>query len=581
MKATISNICCILLKGIVITGIFISSYGENIQNNYNLLTNYDNVKIIINNINEKSLLADLYANKKLVINLDNNSDDLKIIIKNITGVIIKPEVTNILIYFDNNQNLHLKTYLNTLSGTKINQIINNDIKNIDKNVNLFKLNSDNNFYPIKKIYLTIGQPIGKNGFINLEYEISQVRSYDTGNSKNKKYVFITLNSGRIVTTDNIYSTIYQDVGREGPGHIITGIGPIIYNSEFETYFKSSDNNIILEKSIPENMNNSFSQNFSSSFGIGMSAVSPFGIPIPTPSWNWSTSFTVNSNMYNIIQRSNGANPLNVVLAWKLDRNNYYVKWSNYNDTWWRCWTQETCDKGYYSIDKVQTNAMSYNLRPDFNIAYSSNIDNISKNTLFLNTTVQYGDLLTFIDKSNAFYWSVYPAQNDKTNEIPIADLCKPYYNCVNTMKQFKISQEIEINWDAPVFYQYFPMIFNFVSLNKCLTQSENNNKLVTLQSCYSKDQIQYSNQKWYFDANNKLIRSFNEPNLCLSYNEQDAIFNLESCNDRTSIKSWMSQDDSKQFHYLHYGDEFIGTNNNNLIKTKNSPEKIIITMDSY
>lgn len=577
-----------ILASLMLLTIFINGYASIVEENYvnNSMIDKNKVQIINstnNDINEKSILAILNTNKAIVFNLDNNSNYLKKTINNLTGVTVALDVTNILVFLDNNHNLHMTLYKNLklplMGDNEIDQIINNDIKNIKNNS--YNLKSEGNFYPIKKIYLAINEPIGEKGFINIEYEISQVRSYDGPNSKNKKYVFVTLNSGRIVTTNKIRNKLYWDEETTCGticlyGYIISGIGPVIYTSNFDIGFQDNNKNILMEKAIPKNMNNSFSQNFSSNFGIGVTVVSPYAIPAPAPNWSWNNSFTINSNMYNISQQAN--NPLNVLFTWELDKGDYYLKWSNYNTTWWKCWSQKTCDKGYYDIDKVTIDAMAYNFSPNISVVYSSDINNKEKNKLFINTTIQYGDLLTYIDKNGLWgmYWYVYPAYDNVTNKKPVADFIINDTQ-VNTMKQFINTQTIEINWDAPVFYQYFPMNFRFAGINKCLTQNDSN-KSIIIDECLSRDNINYTNQKWFFDAENKLIRSFNNPELCLSYNQQNFI--LDVCNERTSIKSWMSKDNDNQFHYLHYNDKYIGIIHNK-VTAVDTPQNVLISMDTY
>lgn len=507
-----------------------------------------------------------YANKVLITNIDNNA--IKYILDN-TGLIIPEDTKAIIIYKDKDNYSHYELY-DSIDNPAIKE-------NYNKIENLNYISSSND-YPIKKYYIKISKLIdtlvGANGKIDLEYEIMLARSYDGDlGAKNKKYLNVLLSSGSGINSGEINDNPRLEWVIQGwaSNTWIMGLGNVIKNITLGVKLDDLSNQVIIEDYIPEAIAPKISKNFTSSFQIGFMGVSPYSIPIPSPSWSWSNSINYQTEMYTITSTSKG-NSLQRNTEWELTGSPLQFAYKE-GQEWWSCvlsLNRPEC-YSYYDPKKLKLASYLYDKKPKLLVRYAANPDYNGKSILYLSSSATIGSLLSSL--SHESFYEPFNTIRALNNSLTF-----DYDDRRNTTRTINDLKSIAIDWSSPVFEQYYPTIFKFASSNLCMA---NNNQQAVVEDCLSDSDINLNRQKWLFDSENKLIRSFTNAANCLSYDPNTGNFNLNKCDVNKSDNAWFAKvKKNDQYHALYYKDKYINVQNNKLYLST-TPDKVFIKLPSY
>jgi hypothetical protein len=498
--------------------------------------------------------------------------ELKTKIKNQTGLVVNDNIGATVIYSDSKGMYHYVL----IEGS---DELDNELSKQTKELKSLYQNSSIQ-YPVKKYYVRIKKRINTNGYIDLEYEIMLARSYDGDlGAKNRKYLNVLLATGAGVFSGGINPPREEHVytyPELGSPHMITGVGDVIKNVTLDVNLDDPDNAVVIEDYSPQNINPNTKVESKSRFTVDFRNVKKFAIPIPLPSWNWEHSFSFDSAMYQINSIAKD-NVLAREFIWELNGNPR--KWA-YNDTeQWSCdilyfTPQYNCPTySYYSIDKVKMEGYLYDFKPTTLVRYSANPDYNGKSELWLGTHATVGRML-----ASAKYeiWTHFFSDTIRALNNRISFEFNDYSSYkVNTLTTVDDVQHLTIDWSSPVFEQFYPTTYKFIKDNVCLT---NRSDKVIASECLTATDDKYHTQKWLFDSDNKLIRSFDNVDNCITY--QNGEFILSKCDVNLSENSWFNKLPNDQNYKLYYKDKFITVINGKL-GLATTAKDVLVKLDNY
>ncbi len=510
------------------------------------------------------------------------NNEIKENIRNKTGIIVHNGIGAVITYYDADNYFHCVLIENS---DNLNEVLINQLAKYQENTIRLDSNISSVSYPVQKYYVRIHKKIKEKGYIDLEYEIMLARSYDSElGAKNRKYLSVLLATGAGVYSGGIHGQrcehVYTYPECDSP-HLIGSVGDVIKNATFGIKLLDPDDKIVIEDYTPQNMNPNIKTETKSKVTYDFKNVSKFAIPCPSASLTVEHNFSYDSAMYQINAVSKG-NVLERDFIWELQGESQ--KWSYKNS---KCWSGDLLfgenypdynipTYGYYDPEKLKLEGYLYDFKPQLLIRYSADVEYEGISMLQLDTSVTVGAMLSSVTLEfweNPFRQTVRAVNNKPSFEFSEYEVNGVKHK-INTLTTVTDTQVLKIDWNAPVFQQYYPTVYKFIHDNLCLTI--NDDEVIASEPLSLTDK-NYHTQKWLFDSENKLIRSFNNPNLCIAFKDK---FILTEVDTNKSENVWFAKKADEQNHTLYYKDQFIIIKDGKLALADQKMD-VLVKLDSY